>query len=196
MHRRRRRRRSGWLPAVLVWLVTVIILMLIFTQPGEAAPTATEIMEQDLTQDLMQRLHNTAQRLEAVEAENEMLWAMIKSTKDYRDLAGTVEQEAKGEGYEGKLAVAEVIVNRTKAGAFGDTIHDVLYAPGQFTPVMRGTISREVSEETFKAVDRALTGQTHEALYFMNPDLAAPASRGWMRSLEYVTTIGNHEFYK
>lgn len=43
------------------------------------------------------------------------------------------------EPYEGKLAVANVVLNRVRSSRFKqNTITDVIYAPGQFTGVLDG----------------------------------------------------------
>jgi N-acetylmuramoyl-L-alanine amidase len=124
-------------------------------------------------------------------------WQIIKLTNDYEDLCKIVESEATGEGYDGKLAVAVVVLNRVVDGRFGNTIHEVIYQPGQFDPVEDGRIDEVVvSEETRRAVDEALVSQPHDALYFMNPKTSGPISRGWARRLELVASVGNHNFYK
>ena len=122
----------------------------------------------------------------------EAVRGVLRTTKDYQDLCRIVEAEAAGEGYEGKRAVAEVVLNRVAAEGFGDTIHEVIYAPGQFAR----PADREITAETRSAVEEAIREQKIDALYFMNPDKADPAARSWMESLTYVTTIGNHDFYK
>lgn len=129
--------------------------------------------------------------LKAATDENVELQQVLGYTQDYQDLCGTVEAEARGQSYEGKRAVAEVVINRVKDPGFGDTISEVLNAPGQFTAAA-GTYSLE----TQAAVDQALQEQRRDALYFMNPDTASKAGRDWMRTKTLVTTIGSHEFYK
>jgi len=163
-------------------------------------------------------------QLEALRAENEALktvlaWGSVESpeppqqqpvitvsidavellslTRDYQELCQIVEAEATGEGLEGKIAVAEVILNRVRSGQFGSTIHDVIYAPGQFDPVEDGRMAEiTVTAETRDAVDTALKNRTMDALYFMNPKTSGPVSRGWAKRLQQVAVIGNHNFYK
>ena len=49
-------------------------------------------------------------------------------------LARIVYLEARGEPDEGQQAVAQVVLNRLKDGTWGDTLSEVIYAPGQFNP--------------------------------------------------------------
>lgn len=109
-----------------------------------------------------------------------------------------VEAEAEGEPFEGKVAVASVVLNRVQAEGFPDTIHEVVHQPRQFQPVANGRINRvEPSEGTIEAVALVLEeGTQTDALYFMNPDLSDTGARRWMESLQYVGAIGNHAFYQ
>lgn len=110
-------------------------------------------------------------------------------------LARLVEAEARGESFEGKVAVASVVLNRKNDKAFPDNISGVIYERGQFSPVSNGSISNEPSADSLKAVDRALSGydNTMGSLYFYNPSIATST---WLASLETVVTIGSHVFKK
>ncbi|NMD71714.1 spore cortex-lytic protein [Bacillus sp. DNRA2] len=121
-------------------------------------------------------------------------------TDEEKDLfARLVEAEAKGEPYEGKVAVAEVVLNRVQSPEFPDTVTGVVtevvgksYA---FSPVQNGEINKPASDEAKQAVCEALTSDDHlnEAVYFYNPEIATD---DWIRSREVVTTIGDHTFAK
>lgn len=109
-------------------------------------------------------------------------------------LARLVRAEAQGEPYAGKVAVAEVVLNRVDHPAFPDTIQDVIYQEGQFSPVVSGEINKPADTESKKAVEEALTsGRNNGALYFYNPKTAT--SR-WLDSRPTVEVIGNHVFKK
>lgn len=47
--------------------------------------------------------------------------------------------------YNSLLAVATVIMNRVESPRFANTIHDVIYAPGQFEPTWTGRLDRVLS---------------------------------------------------
>ncbi|MBO8156346.1 MAG: cell wall hydrolase [Bacillaceae bacterium] len=110
-------------------------------------------------------------------------------------LARLVEAEAKGEPYAGKVAVATVVLNRVDSNLFPDTIREVIYQKGQFTPVKNGTINQPASYASRKAVDEALAfrGQGSGSLYFYNPK---KTSNTWLRSKTVTVVIGNHVFAK
>lgn len=118
------------------------------------------------------------------------------SEEDFWLLAKITMVEAGYEGYEGQLAVANVILNRVKDDRFPDTIRDVIYAGKQFPPAHNGLLDKsEPNESVLKAVKDALNGKNNvaDALYFHNPKVSG--GKFWS-SLDVVTTIGNHRFYK
>lgn len=107
-----------------------------------------------------------------------------------------VYAESKGEPYEGKVAVASVILNRVLSPKFPDTIENVIFQPNAFSCVINGQISVVPSEDCFNAVYEAINGNdpTGEALFFYNPDIATCT---WMRGIEKSnpTPIGQHVFF-
>lgn len=117
------------------------------------------------------------------------------STSERHLLAQIVEAEAKGEPYAGKVAVATVVLNRVVHDGFPDTVEEVIYQPGQFSPVMDGAINNTPSADSIRAVREALNTQNFptatNSLFFWNPKTAT--SR-WLESLPTTTVIGNHEF--
>ncbi|WP_342431622.1 cell wall hydrolase [Neobacillus sp. FSL H8-0543] len=111
-------------------------------------------------------------------------------------LARIVRAEAQSEPFEGKIAVACVILNRVDSPLFPNTIKDVIYAPGQFQPVRNGSINKPADEESIKAVRAALTEHRNfapGALFFYNPSIAT--SR-WLDSRATTLVVGQHVFKK
>lgn len=111
-------------------------------------------------------------------------------------LARIVRAEAQTEPFEGKVAVACVVLNRLESTKFPDTLKEVIYAPNQFQPVKNGQINKPADEESMKAVQTALSDHDHvagESLFFYNPDIAT--SR-WLDSRETTVVIGDHVFKK
>ena len=108
-------------------------------------------------------------------------------------LARLVHAEAKGESYKGKVAVATVILNRVDSSKFPDTVKEVIYAKGQFTPVSNGSINKPASEEALKSVKEAIALQEEgtKATFFYNPKLT---NDKWIKSLKVVDKIDNHNF--
>ena len=78
-------------------------------------------------------------------------------------LAALIHCEARGESYEGQLAVGAVVMNRVRSKAYPDTIHGVIYASGQFTPAMNGKVDKvyesgKINESCIRAAQEALSG--------------------------------------
>ncbi|MDG0792956.1 cell wall hydrolase [Cohnella ginsengisoli] len=108
-------------------------------------------------------------------------------------LAKLVEAEAGSEPYEGKLAVASVVMNRLHNDRYPDTLRGVIYAPGQFSPAGNGSLERETpSKDSLKAAKSALSGENNVpgAYSFFNPQLE-PAKA---KRLKAIKKIGHHVF--
>lgn len=113
-------------------------------------------------------------------------------------LAKIVNAEAEGEEFNGKLAVANVVLNRKESTAFPDTVYDVIFDTAygvQFTPTVNGAIHNTPSAESYNAAKQALFGSNTvgNALYFLNPDKAA--SKWIVNNRIFLKSIGNHDFY-
>lgn len=116
------------------------------------------------------------------------------SENDITMLARAVYSEARGEPYEGQVAVAAVILNRVRSPLFPDTISGVILEPRAFTAVDDGQFWGLSPDETsFKAVNDAINGwdPTYKAIYYFNPDTA---TSGWIWSRPQIKKIGKHIF--
>ncbi len=115
-----------------------------------------------------------------------------------------VESEAGSEDEDGRLLVANVILNRVNDDKFPSTVTEVVFQQengvAQFSPVASGRIYRvDVSEETCEAVDRALGGEdiSQGALYFASRKHADSTKMRWFdENLEFLFEHGGHEFFK
>ena len=112
-------------------------------------------------------------------------------------LARAINGEARGETYEGQVAVGAVILNRVAHSSFPNTIAGVIYQPGAFTAVSDGQINVAIEESStvVKAARDALNGwdPTEGAIYYFNPDTA---TNKWIWSRPLIKTIGKHKFCK
>ncbi|WP_051348363.1 cell wall hydrolase [Peribacillus kribbensis] len=115
------------------------------------------------------------------------------SVPEKKLLERLVQAEAKGEPYKGKVAVAEVVINRVQSGQFPDTVKEVIYQKKQFQPVSNGQINKPAGQDAKKAVNEALYSNSKitTALYFFNPDAT---NDGFMHSRPVEKRIGNHLF--
>ena len=115
------------------------------------------------------------------------------NTSDVQLLARAINGEARGEPYEGQVAVGAVILNRVKDPKFPNTIAGVIYQSGAFTAVADGQINVPIEEgaTVVKAARDALNGwdPTDGAIYYFNP---ATATNKWIWSRPLIKTIGKH----
>ena len=105
-----------------------------------------------------------AARLEA-EAQQAALAAQTAaiSAEELKLLANIIYCEAGSESYVGKVAVGNVIMNRVKSASQPNTITEVVYAKGQFSPVRNGSLQRALSSDKadaacYQAAIEALAG--------------------------------------
>ena len=126
--------------------------------------------------------------------------AITLSQDERQVLLRIVQAEAGTCDEEGKLLVANVILNRVECDEFPDTVREVVYQKSQFSPVMNGTIDTcKITEETESAVSRALNGEdiSDGALYFMNRKKSASRNVRWFDTrLQFLFKHGEHEFFK
>ena len=118
---------------------------------------------------------------------------IAQSGSDLYLLAKTVYAEARGEPYEGQVAVAAVILNRVESPDFPNTIAEVIYQPWAFTAVHDGQINLEPNETAYSAARDAMNGwdPTYGCLYYYN---ASTATSKWIFTRTTVVTIGKHVF--
>lgn len=114
---------------------------------------------------------------------------------DVMMLARCVNGEARGEPYNGQVAVAAVILNRVDDPGFPNSISGVIYQSGAFDAVKDGQINLRPSDSSIRAARDAMAGvdPSGGAIYYYNP---VTATNKWIRSREIIATIGNHVFCK
>ena len=117
------------------------------------------------------------------------------SSSNVNLLARIINGEARGETYEGQVAVGAVVLNRVEHPSFPNTIAGVIYQPQAFTAVDDGQINASVNASCIRAAKDALNGwdPTGGAIYYYNPKTA---TNKWIRSRPVITTIGKHIFCK
>lgn len=125
-------------------------------------------------------------------------------TAEWEVLCRIVEAEAEGEDENGKLLVANVVLNRVNSEEFPDTVSEVVFQRSngvtQFSPVANGRFFNvEISEETMEAVRRAMEGEdiSQGALYFAARKYADNNRMRWFdENLTFLFRHGGHEFFK
>ena len=110
-------------------------------------------------------------------------------------LARLINGEARGEPYQGQVAVGSVVLNRVKSPEFPNTIAGVIYQKGQFSCVTDGQFDKAIDPKStvYKAAKEAMNGAdpSNGALFFYNPKTTKSK---WLFSLKTVKTIGSHRF--
>lgn len=116
--------------------------------------------------------------------------------------AQLINHEAHNQSYNGKVAVAEVLINRVRSKLFPNTINDVISQQGQFSNSRR-IKNIQPTEVELRIANSVLNGSLRvfndmDVLYFRNPAVtsgfSAKIDKDWGK-LDYVTYIGDHAFY-
>lgn len=130
---------------------------------------------------------------------------IITNSEDESDiylLAQLMIHEAGNQGFNGKVAVGEVVVNRLANGSFGNSIEEIIYSPKQFS---RNWEIKEIvpDDETLLMAEQILQGSLSvlnnpDVLFFRNPmitdQIPATANVAWGIH-QWYTCINQHAFY-
>ena len=99
--------------------------------------------------------------------------AVSADADEVKLLAALIQCEAGNQPYDGKVAVGAVVLNRVKSGAYPSSIYGVIYASGQFTPALNGTVAKvynsgKINDSCVQAAQAAINGETTvgSALHF------------------------------
>lgn len=187
------------------------VMALVSQTSGEIAQFADEIDQiedsiEAYEQELAERdadIEALKKKLEAEKAQSNLAansaWRDISEVTfeegDRKLLANLIYCEARGESYEGKVAVGSVVINRVLSSVFPNTVVGVIYAPNQFAPVTstKNSLALALAEDKaarypdcYKAADEAMSGYSNvgNRVYFRTP---IPGLEGLQ--------IGNHIFY-
>lgn len=118
------------------------------------------------------------------------------SNDDISLMSQIVHAESRGEPYDGKVAVASVILNRLVSPDFPNSVAGVIKQKNAFSCVKNGKIHITPDNESYRAVLDALKGKdpTSKAVFFYNPQIATCS---WMKNINKKNpkSIGNHVFF-
>lgn len=108
-------------------------------------------------------------------------------------LARLISAEARGEPYNGQVAVGAVVLNRVEHPSFPNSIAGVIYQPGAFSCVTDGQFNEPVADSAYRAAREAMNGvdPCGGAIYYFNP---AKATSKWIWSRPLIVVIGKHRF--
>ncbi len=136
---------------------------------AEYCETDFKIDEGETMDEIKAREEEEAKRKAEEEAKKAKLMqntgAVSAGADESRLLAALIYCEAGNQSYEGKVAVGAVVMNRVKSGAYANTIRGVIYASGQFTPALNGSVDRiyngNIPDSCVQAAQAALAGETN-----------------------------------
>ncbi len=173
-------------PAVPVLAVAPVVVSDTVVTTDQVEPETDGSADRQETADSLDELVQLTESSEDLDAET-------------RCLATAVYYEARSESLAGQLAVANVVVARSRSGRFPSSLCGVVTQPGQFSFVRAGRLPdaavNSAQWRTARAIATiALEGSWQNpvrgALFFH----AARLSPGWGK--ERVTRIGGHVFYR
>lgn len=112
-----------------------------------------------------------AEEAERIAREQAEKAATLQAEKEL--LASLIFCEAGNQPYEGQIAVGAVVLNRVKSSVYPNSVSEVIYQSGQFSPAMSGWLDRVranagYSESALQAAEDALDGSNPvgDCLYF------------------------------
>ena len=158
--------------------------------------------------EVVSRLDVGSRLVQSMDALDDKSWELAGTTrmsdKDYENLLAIVEAEAGGEDLEGRIMVANVILNRVANEQFPNDVTSVIWdrsgGSPQFSPTADGRIyAVTISDTTREAVNRAIDGEdlSHGALYFIAKKQADSENVEWFdKNLTFLFQHGQHSFYE
>lgn len=139
-------------------------------QTKAAAEEAKRLAEEKAAQEAAAQAEKEAQ----AQAEQAQVSSAVNASASEQELlAALIFCEAGNQPYDGQVAVGAVVMNRVRSGSFPDTITDVIYQSGQFTPAMTGWLDSVLASDGYtdsamQAAADALAGSNPigDCLYF------------------------------
>lgn len=135
----------------------------------KAAEEAQRLAEEKAAQEAAAQAEKEARE----QAEQAQASSFGASASEQELLAALIFCEAGNQPYDGQVAVGAVVMNRVRSGSFPDTITDVIYQSGQFTPAMTGWLDSVLASDGYtdsamQAAADALAGSNPigDCLYF------------------------------
>ena len=158
------------------------------------APALPETAAEETTEEPEEPTVEPEPEEPTVEPEPENRYAEFHfSDEDVYILACLVYHEARGESFEGQVAVVEVVLNRMLSDYFPDTVEEVVFQKygdvWQFSPAPY-LYSAEPDKEQYLAVHTAIEEREH----ILSEDTVYFSTAPYNESVDMI--IGNHYFCK
>ncbi len=143
--------------------------------------------------ELSAKAHEVGDKKDTGKEEPEEALRYQPTDEEMKLLARAVYSEARGEQFNGQVAVAAVILNRIGDPRFPNDVADVIFEPQAFTAVADGQFWLEPDATSYHAVEEALKGEdpSQGAVFYYNP---VTATSWWIFTRPTITQIGRHVF--
>jgi N-acetylmuramoyl-L-alanine amidase len=168
-----------------------IISTVLFIMLSNSIPTGAENIKENVDS-----INLYEEKEEIVQVFNNSTHTIQLTENDIYLMAQVVYAESRAEPFDGKVAVASVILNRVLHPEFPKTVEGVVKQKGAFSCIRNGKIDVIPNSECYNAVLEAIKGKdpTNRAVFFYNP---RTATSKWMKNIskDNVTPIGNHVFF-
>ena len=202
---------DGQVPLGMEGVIDGVLSTRGLTRDYRAMGTSCEVVlvgQRKITREVVSRLNVGQELVQTVNQLDNQSWSLASATRmtdnDYENLLAVVEAEAGGEDVEGRIMVANVILNRVADKNFPDDVTSVIWqragGSSQFSPTQDGRIhSVTISSTTREAVNRAIDGEdlSQGALYFIAKNQADTDNIAWFdETLTHLFDHGGHSFYK
>ena len=156
------------------------------TEQPAATPTETPLPTPSSTPTIQPE----EQEADTQQADEQPAGQNAYTQDDIDELARIIYFEARGESDAGKLAVANVVLNRVKSAQWPNTIRGVIYQKAQFTPTQSRAYKRTAIPDAYRQIAlRALNGESavccEHVTYF---------SQGKARYMQAPFKLGHHWF--
>lgn len=173
---------------------------------GAVAGSETDRLRIEAIEIKLVKKQTTGSAVPDVNVENTRGKITTLTDNEFAMFVAIIYCESGGEKYEGKLAVANVILNRMYGSSYyPNDMEGVIRQKGQFSPVQQGTFDKRVAEykngkftsqahkECIQAAKEAMAGKNNigDRNGFMTP----AAFKTYGKGAKNVTTIGNHVFF-
>lgn len=129
--------------------------------------------DMDVAESMEAIMNRERQAAEEEAKRNAQKEAVMTTASEADILAALIQCEAGGESYEGQLAVGSVVMNRVRCGGYPNSISEVVYASGQFSPATSGKMNNlilngNIKESCRVAAQEAINGNCNvgDALHF------------------------------
>lgn len=180
----------------IISLTSIVAFAFSFTGTPAYEVDETEIMVRAVVSEEADVIPTTVPEQETETVEQSKIRSMDWNSDAVYKLAKLAMAEAESEDTEGKALVMLVVLNRVWDDEFPDTIEEVIFQKGQFSPISNGRYDEvEPDEDCYRALQLIQTDgwdKSRGATYF-----ESKSDSTWhSENLTFLFKHGKHYFYK